>query len=84
MGPTWRGSTGNSDSSARGPVLAIQVAVLLLSIKQSGAGGVYLEMNSVLGRFVTNRNSYLFFVGDLWEETVKVVTIWITPICRIH
>lgn len=45
--------------------LAIQVAILLLSIKQSGDGGVYLEMNSVLGRFVTNRNSYLSFVGDL-------------------
>ena len=46
--------------------IAIQVAILLLSIKQSGDGGVYLEMNSVLGRFVTNRNSFLSFVGDLW------------------
>lgn len=39
MGPTWRGSTGNSDSSSRGlMLLAIQVAILLLSIKQSGDG----------------------------------------------
>lgn len=67
MGPTWRGSTGSSDSISRGPMpLAIQVAILLLSVKQSGDGGVYLEMNSVLGRFVTNRNSYVSFVGDLW------------------
>lgn len=60
--------------------IAIQVAILLLSIKQSGDGGVYLEMNSVLGRFVTNRNSFLSFVGDLWWETAKMVIIWVTPI----
>lgn len=66
-GPNLEGSTGNSDSSSRGlMLLAIQVAILLLSIKRSGDGGVYLEMNSVFGRFVTNRNSYLSFVDDLW------------------